>query len=97
MQGGLPVHLHCVTLCFHSHADVVVCPLSVCVQAGSEGRADASVADFPACSSLPLDRGGRLAAQDASGDHPSDEERPELHASKCAHRQGPQTAGGGFF
>lgn len=66
------------------------------MQAGAEGRADAPVADLPPCSSAALDRGGGLAAQDAAGVRPPGEEWLDLHTPPHAHRQGPQTAGGGW-
>lgn len=80
----------------HSCTDLTLSPISICFQAGAEGRADSYVPDFSPCPSAPLDLGGGLATQDASGDRPADEERPDLHSPTHAHRQGPQTTGGSF-
>lgn len=75
----------------HAVPLISACPC----QAGAEGRADSSVPDVPPCSSAPLDRGGGFAAQDATSNWPPGEEWPDLHTPAHAHRQGPQTAGGG--
>lgn len=80
----------------HSCTDLTLSPISICFQAGAEGRADSYVPDFSPCPSAPLDLGGGLTTQDASGDRPADEERPDLHSPTHAHRQGPQTTGGLF-
>lgn len=69
--------------------------LFLSIQAGAEGRADSFVPDLSPCAPVPLDRGGGFAKQDATGEGPPGEERPDLHPPTHAHRQGPQTAGGG--
>lgn len=65
------------------------------VQAGAEGRTDSTVPDVSPRSAAALDRGGGFSTQDGTGDWLPDEERPDLHPPARAHRQGPQTAGGG--
>lgn len=96
ITGRFPHYNFCsLTLHFFvTHKHTV--PLFLSIQASAEGRADSSVSDLPPCSSASLDRGGGFSAQDASGDRPPGQERPDLHTPTHAHCQGPQTAGGGW-